>query len=121
MIRPTAGQNLGLYAEGWTEGDLGKILAAIHVNFVFYDSREGPIPREEFSEYFNKFKASNKPFSPQKFMDLSGVAVREALGHTLAAVFWRTGTLQGTGLVIAGTQGVVSETVETVKLDDLSV
>ncbi len=52
MGERTKQEYLGLYAEGWTNGDIDKILGALAPGFQFGDPQKGSISRENFREYF---------------------------------------------------------------------
>ena len=111
----TAAEYLALYAAGWTEGDLQKVLEATGPQFVFYEPTN-EVPKYAFPQYFAEFKAANAPFSPDKFMNIEAVASRVVGGRLTAACFWETGSFMGTGLIVATRTGVQFEAVQLVTL-----
>ena len=113
MVTHTKEQFLGLYAEGWTEGNVDKILEASAPGYQFGDPQKGLIPRGNFREYFEGFKKEVGQ-SGETFMDLSGIASYHVGGLLLACCTWKTGVnknVVGNGLIVVGDDGVQREDV----------
>ena len=113
MAIRTKEQFLGLYAEGWCEGNLDKILEATAPEFYFNDPQQGAILRDNFKEYFEGFKKQVGQ-TGETFMDLSGVIAYEAGELLMACCTWKTGAnkaIVGNGLITVGDDGVRREDV----------
>ena len=103
----------GLYAEGWTNGDVDKILGVLAPGFQFGDPQKGSISRENFREYFEGFKKEVGQ-SGETFLDISGIVAYEAGGLLVACCTWKTGVdknIVGNGLIVVGDDGVQREDV----------
>ncbi len=104
---------LGAYAEGWTKGDVDKILDACAPNFRFGDPNQGAIGLAAFRDYFAGFKKQVGE-AEGTFMDLTGIAAYEVGDKLIACCTWRTGTRKdvvGNGLIVVGPNGVEREDV----------
>ncbi|MEE9247069.1 MAG: hypothetical protein V3U79_00015 [Dehalococcoidia bacterium] len=113
MVAQTKEQFLSLYAEGWTNGDVDKILGVLAPGFQFGDPQKGSISRENFREYFEGFKKEVGQ-SGETFMDLSGIVAYESGEALVACCTWKTGVdknIVGNGLIIVGDDGVQREDV----------
>ena len=109
----TKQEYLGLYAEGWSQGNIDKILEATAPGFQFTDPNKGPIARENLREYFEGFKKEVGQ-SGETFMDLSGIVAYESGGTLVACCTWKTGVdknIVGNGLIVVGDDGVQREDV----------
>ena len=102
-------ESLGLYAEGWTQGDVDKVMAAIAPTFTFDDPQVGLVSKQDFPEYFRKIRALR---SEQPFMLLTEVITQEGLDALTAWCWWEIpSVVQGSGLIKVTDQGVVSEQI----------
>lgn len=112
-----AGEYLGRYAEGWTNGDAETILSAVSDSFAFDDPNAGTITREGIVEYLAGLRevvaAARGTGSSESFMELSEVVTQEADGELTASCWWAIpGTdIQGSGLIKVGSDGVKSERI----------
>ena len=109
--------SLGLYAEGWTEGDADKILSACATSFQFGDPEKGPVLRQAFAAYFREFEQTVGRAASGTFMDIEGVVAFEAGDKLVACCRWTTGAAKdvvGTGLIVVGDRGVEREDVALV-------
>lgn len=107
---------LGLYAKGWSEGDVNSILHAADAAYVFNDPNAGRISKADFATYFSGLKQAvaalqGTPRTP--FMELSEVVTSEEGGVLTAWCWWSIpGTrLEGSGLIKVGDSGVLSERI----------
>ena len=97
--------HLGTYAEGWTKGDAGTILAATANTFVFDDPNAGQIARGDFESFFAKLTETAELIrggkSEANFMVLTEVATQEDDDVLTAWCWWAIpGTdIQGSGLI----------------------
>ena len=112
-----ATDHLGLYAEGWTNGDANLILQAVTDNYVFDDPNVGVISKSNFSEYFEEMKNTVRALRggnlPEPFMELSEVVTTENNGTLTAWCWWVVpGTeIKGSGLIKVESSGVCSEVI----------
>ena len=113
----SAADHLGMYAEGWTNGDAETILRAATNDFTFDDPNAGTIPRSQFSGYLSGMKETVRSLCggslPEPFMELSEVVTQEAEGVLTAWCWWAVpGTeIKGSGLIKVGPIGVKSEVI----------
>ena len=112
-----AAEHLGVYAEGWTNGEADTILKATADNYTFNDPNSGVIPKKEFARYLaglkEQVKAARKGGLPKPFMELSEVVTQENQGVITAWCWWTIpGTdMKGSGLIKIGADGVCSEVI----------
>lgn len=112
-----AAEHLGVYAEGWTNGDADTILKATAGSYTLNDPDAGVIPKKELAQYLaglkDKVKAARKGSLPKPFMELSEVVTLENQGVITAWCWWAVpGTnLKGGGLIKVGPDGVRSEVI----------
>lgn len=112
-----AAEHLGVYAEGWTNGEADTILKATAENYTFNDPNAGVIPKKEFARYLaglkEQVKAARKGSLPKPFMELSEVVTQENQGVLTAWCWWAIpGTnMKGGGLIKIGPDGVRSEVI----------
>ena len=113
----TAADYLGIYAEGWTNGDADTILQAVSDDFTFDDPNTGKIRKSELTEYVAGMKETVRSILggdlPEPFLELSEVITQENDGETTAWAWWVVpGTeLKGSGLIKVGADGVRSEVI----------
>ena len=91
-------ESLGLYAEGWTQGDVDKIMAATAPTFTFDDPQfSSPVSKQGFPEYFRNIRSLR---SEEPFMLLTEV-VTQAGANDLTAWCWFEipNVVQGSGLI----------------------
>ena len=108
---------LGLYAEGWANGDASIILRAASDDYTFDDPNIGLITKSKFTNYFEDLKNTVKTLCngdlPKPFMELSEV-ITDAGNENLTAWCWWSipGTeIKGSGLIKAGNTGILSEVI----------
>lgn len=108
----TKQESLGLYAEGWTKGNLAKILEATAPGYQFGDPQQGAITKNKFPAYFDSFKKQVGQ-SGDVFMKIDGVVAYEVWGNLIVCCRWETTgqKLVGTGLISVGANGVEREDV----------
>ena len=112
-----AAEHLGVYAEGWTTGQVDTILKATSENYTFNDPNSGVIPKKEFAQYLRGLKETVKSLRggslPKPFMELSEVVTQEKEGVITAWCWWAIpGTdIKGSGLIKVGADGVRSEVI----------
>lgn len=112
-----AAEYLGLYAQGWTDGDSDAILKAASDGYTFDDPNSGIIPKKEFAQYLAGLKDAVKALRggsiPTPFMELSEVVTQENQGVLTAWCWWAIpGTvIKGSGLIKIGAEGVRSEII----------
>lgn len=118
----TPEQFLGLYAEGWTEGNPSKILSACAPGFVFVDpgAKCSHVALEDFAAHFQGLQAlvatkrQGVEGGPWAFMELSHVQMQKMENGDLVAWCWwkipGTG-ISGSGLIEVGSEGVRRETI----------
>ncbi len=112
-----AAEHLGVYAEGWTNGDADTILKATAGSYTFNDPDSGVIPKKELAQYVaglkEKIKSACGGSLPKPFMELSEVVTQESQGVITAWCWWAVpGTnLKGGGLIKIGPDGVRSEVI----------
>ena len=108
--------HLNRYAEGWTKGDSSIIIGSLDDSFHLDDPNSGVIPKAAFGEYLAAFKSqvdSIRGQSMAPFMEISEVVI-QAEGDNLTAWAWWAvpeTPIQGGGLIKAGPNGVLSESL----------
>lgn len=102
----TKADYLQRYAEGWTMGDVEKILGATAPGYRFGDPNQGPVARDRFLGYHRSFVKQCG-----STMMLSGVLAYEVGDKLVACCVWEAGGLRGTGLITVGETGVEREDV----------
>ena len=113
----TATDHLGLYAEGWTNGDASKILQAVTDDFIFDDPNSGKISKNEFAAYLETMKQNVESLCggklPTPFMQLSEVVTQSEGAQLTAWCWWQVPdtSIKGSGLIKANEQGVQSEII----------
>ena len=104
---------LGLYAKGWTEGEVDVVLQSLADEYVMDDPDSGRISKADFSGYFTTFKSHMDPIRDvsRPFMEVSELLTQESGGVLTAWVWWAIpGTpTQGSGLIKVSDRGVLSE------------
>lgn len=112
-----ANEYLGLYAEGWTNGDASKILQATVDDYTFDDPNVGVISKSNFKDYLEDMKSAVKDLCngdlPKPFMELSEVVSDNNNENITAWCWWAIpGTdIKGSGLIKATSQGVLTEVI----------
>ena len=111
----SASDQLGVYAEGWTNGDENLILQALTEDYILDDPNIGKISKEKFSDYLNNMKETVKSLNngslPEPFMSLSEVVTSEENGIITAWCAWSVPNteIRGAGLIKVNSSGVFSE------------
>ena len=112
-----AAEHLGVYAEGWTQGNADTILKVTSENYTFDDPNSGVIRKAEFARYLaalkDKVKSLRGGSLPTPFMELSEVVTAENQGAITAWCWWAIpGTdIKGSGLIKIAADGVRSEVI----------
>jgi len=104
----TKAEALGLYAKGWTDGNLNEILEAAAPGFRFGDP-DREVSRDEFPAYYQGFTAAQGAT-----VRLTGVVSYEVGNKLMACCDWEAGDVRGTGLITVGDEGVEREVVAIV-------
>ena len=113
----SAPEHLGVYAEGWTNGEADKILKVTSEDYTYDDPNSGVIPKKEFARYMAGLKETVKSLRggslPKPFMELSEVVTQDNGGLMTAWCWWAIpGTdMKGSGLIKVGADGVRSEVI----------
>jgi hypothetical protein len=113
----SAGEHLGTYAKGWTDGNAEMILKAVSVDYTFDDPNSGVIRKQDFARYLTELKDTVQRLRggslPTPFMELSEVLTQESGGVLTAWCWWVIpGTaIKGSGLIKVGAAGVRSEVI----------
>lgn len=108
---------IGAYAEGWTTGDAGKIVAATAPDYVFDDPNVGQIRRDDLPDYIRDLSSALDELRgggrDGNFLDLSEVVIDETSDGATVWCWWEApGTgIGGSGLIKVGPQGVTSEKI----------
>ena len=111
----SASDHLGVYAEGWTNGDSNTILRALSDDYVLDDPNTGKITKGDFANYMAELEKSISSLrggkSQSPFMELSDVVTKEEGDCLTAWCSWSIpGTeMRGSGLIEVGPDGVHSE------------
>jgi hypothetical protein len=107
--------HLGAYAEGWTTGNVDKLLSALADSYVLDDPNHGPVTKGEMAGYMEGMKALVGELRGGKEEDqlvaLSELLTGEEDGVLTAWCWWAVpGTaIAGGGLIKVSDDGVVSE------------
>jgi len=109
-----AGDHLGKYAEGWTNGDVATIVGALDDSFQLDDINVGMISKAGFAEYLAGFKETVEGIrgkSSASLIELSEVLTQADGDNITASCAWVVpGTpIEGAGLIKVGPNGVLSE------------
>ena len=109
-----AGDHLGKYAEGWTNGDAATILESLDSTYELDDPNFGLVNKAAFAEYLDGFKgvvAGIRGQESSPLIELSEIVTQEEGGILTAWAWWAVpGTpIQGSGLIKVGPNGVLSE------------
>ena len=107
--------HLAAYAEGWSTGNIDKILSALADNYVLDDPNHGRVTKGEMAAYIEGMKATVSELRSGKeeaqFVALSELQTGEEDGELTAWCWWAVpGTsIEGGGLIKVSDDGVVSE------------
>jgi len=113
----SAAEHLGVYAQGWTNGEADTILKAVTANYTFDDPNAGIVRKKELAQYLAGLKEAVKALRggslPKPFMELTEVVTQENQGVMTAWCWWAVpGTdMKGSGLIKIGADGVRSEVI----------
>jgi len=108
---------LGAYAEGWTKGDVDRILGAAADAFVFDDPNAKQISKGDFKAFFSSMKETVATLRggayEGPFMELSEVLTMSDGDELTASCWWEIpGTsLCGGGLIKVTNDGVLTERI----------
>lgn len=106
-------EHLNNYLEGWRQGNGEKSKESTVPEFFYDDPNSCRIPREDFVEFVEEFKAAAAELSggkiPQPFLDYS----HQVFDDGLAWCWWRVRetTLEGSALITFSNKGVTSEKI----------
>ncbi len=111
----SAADHLGVYTDGWTNGDADKIIGALSDDFMLDDPNEGRFGKADITKYLAGLKEAiasvrGKDYSGP-LMELTEITTREN-GDVLTALCWWSipgTTLRGAGVIEVGDEGVQSE------------
>ena len=107
--------HLGAYAEGWTTGNIDKILSALADSYVLDDLNHGRVTKGEMAAYLDGMKATVSELRGGKeeaqFLAFPELLTGEEGGELTASCWWTApGTpIEGAGLIKVSDDGVVSE------------
>ena len=109
-----AGDHLNQYAEGWTKGDAQIIVGSLADSFELDDPNAGKITKQALAEYLAgmwQMVEGIRGKTSDPLLEITEVVTQEEQGVLTAWVWWAVpGTpIQGSGLIKAGDQGVLSE------------
>ena len=109
-----AGDYLNQYAEGWTKGDAQIIAGSLADSFELDDPNAGMITKQAFAEYLAgmwQMVEGIRGKTSDPLLEITELVTQEEQGVLTAWVWWAVpGTpIQGSGLIKAGDQGVLSE------------
>ena len=109
-----AGDYLNQYAEGWTKGDAQIIVGSLADSFELDDPNAGKITKQGLAEYMAgmwQMVEGIRGKTSDPLLEISELVTQEEQGVLTAWVWWAVpGTpIQGSGLIKAGDQGVLSE------------
>ena len=110
-----ASDQLGLYAEGWTNGDANLILQAVTNDYILDDPNVGNISKEKLPNYLDSMKETVKSLRggslPKPFMELTEVVTSEENETITAWCAWSVPdtNIKGAGLIKVNSSGVFSE------------
>ncbi len=113
----TAKDHLEQYLEGWRLGDGALSLGVLVPGFSYDDPNTGRIPRDDFVQFVEDFKADAATLNDGKignpFLTYTDIVVDEsALPHTAWCWWQATGTpLQGSALIKFNGDGILSERI----------
>ena len=109
-----AGDYLNQYAEGWTKGDAQIIVGSLADSFELDDPNAGKITKQALAEYMAgmwQMVEGIRGKTSDPLLEITELVTQEEQGVLTAWVWWAVpGTpIQGSGLIKAGAQGVLSE------------
>ncbi len=109
-----AGDYLNQYAEGWTKGDAQIIVGSLADSFELDDPNAGKITKQALAEYLAgmwQMVEGIRGKTSDPLLEITELVTQEEQGVLTAWVWWAVpGTpIQGSGLIKAGDQGVLSE------------
>ena len=111
----SASDHLGLYAKGWTNGDVNMILQSITNDYILDDPNVGKVSKEKFSDYLDNMKATVKSLHggnlPEPFMEITDVVTSEEDEIITAWCAWVVPEtdIKGAGHIKVNASGVFSE------------
>lgn len=103
------------FAQGWTEGDIAKVMESLSSDFTLDDPNGGTFAKGDMPDYFDALVASVAQLRGEQtdapLMEMSEVVVNSDQSPTTVWAWWTVpGTpLSGSALVKVSEEGVVSE------------
>ena len=109
-----AGDYLSQYAEGWTKGDAQIIMGSLADSYQLDDPNAGMIDKQAFEGYLAgmwEMVEGIRGKTSEPLLDVTEVVTQEEQGVLTAWLWWVVPStpIQGSGLIKAGDQGVLSE------------
>lgn len=109
--------HIAAFAEGWTTGNLDRIMASLAPQFTLHDPNAGNIAKPDTPEYLDGFKSTVQDLRGEMadslLMEMSDVVIKDDEIPASVWAWWIVpGTsLSGSALVKVGEDGVVSERI----------
>ena len=108
----TKGDLLGQYANGWISGDPAILQPTLAPNYTFEDPNR-PVAKEAMEGYIKSFEEAMGGRLPNgDLMAIDGVLTMEVGDQLIACCRWVAKGARGTGLIVVGDLGVISEQVK---------
>lgn len=117
MSETTRMEYLGGYAEGWTKGDVERILEHTTPDYLFFDPAVAKygVNKSQFPKYFTAELQCPKGLETvvPEFMTLSEVITKDDGNVLTAWCWWRINwiKIEGAGVIKVTDDGVVSEKI----------
>ena len=105
------------YLEGWRLGEPELSLSVTAQDFYYIDPNTGKIPRDDFVEFMNAFKADASKLCngtvPQPFLEYSNIVIEAEDPVFTVWCWWRVNQteFQGSALIKASEKGILSEQI----------
>ena len=109
--------HIDTYLKGWERGDGALSLSATAAGFCYDDPNTGRIPRAEFVQFVEDFKAAavelGGAVDANPFLEYTDVVIKDDVLPATVWCWWQAiGTeLQGSARVLVGEDGVLHEKI----------